>query len=111
MGFNEEYLKLRKLRLKDEENGKAREIITPYRRPLASDVPTSTVTRDDDIAPVFTTNPLDLTNDVIRSRLEASANNTKNTEEETGLPLSASSLKVKFMFSMVMEPTGISGRP
>ncbi len=55
MGFNEEYLKLRKKRLKEEENGQPREILTPYRRTLASDVPTAVMKEDGasgDIAPV-----------------------------------------------------------
>ena len=55
MGFNEEYLKLRKKRLKEEENGQPREILTPYRRTLASDAPTAVMKEDGasgDIAPV-----------------------------------------------------------
>lgn len=53
--FNDEYLKLRKKRLEDEEKGQPREILTPYRRPLASDVPTAVIKEDGasgDIAPV-----------------------------------------------------------
>ena len=82
--FNDEYLKLRKKRLEDEEKGKPREILTPYRRPLASDV-TNEIKTDGgggDIAPVAYE---ELERSRLTKRLHALAKNSTDpmAEEET----------------------------